>query len=222
MSTASRHQWKIAERQYERHEARRGRRHAYERLDPPRTALVVIDMIPFFCEENPYARGIVPAIASLASTLRDAGGSVAWVVPGTSEPSAMQLEFFGREVAHRYGASGGAGTLTERLWPDFEIAPPDLIVEKFAASAFFPGRCNLHELLNERSIDTVLITGTVANVCCESSIRDAFTLGYRAIAVADAIAAITDQDLNASLHTIYRSFGDVRSQADVEELLHHS
>ena len=46
------HEWAIEAREYARHETRRGRRHAYERLDPMHTALVVIDMVPFFLEAN--------------------------------------------------------------------------------------------------------------------------------------------------------------------------
>lgn len=42
------HKWHIEPEQYVRHETRRGRRHGYEWLDPKRTALVVIDMVPFF------------------------------------------------------------------------------------------------------------------------------------------------------------------------------
>lgn len=86
-------------------------------------------------------------------------------------------------------------------------------------SAFFPGRCPLSGWLTERGVDTVLITGTVTNVCCESSARDASTLGYRVIMVADANAARRDEDHNATLHTIYRSFGDVRPAADVIGLI---
>jgi len=37
-------------------------------------------------------------------------------------------------------------------------------VEKTAKSAFFPGFSPLPPMLTERSIDTVLITGTVTNV----------------------------------------------------------
>lgn len=92
-------------------------------------------------------------------------------------------------------------------------------MEKTAASAFFPGRCLLPELLAQRGIDTVLVTGTVTNVCCESSARDASTLGYRVVMVADANAARRDEDHNATLHTVYRSFGDVRSTDDVLELI---
>jgi Isochorismatase family len=62
----------------------------------------------------------------------------------------------------------------------------------------------------------------VLSVCCESSARDASTLGYRVIMVADANAARRDQDHNATLYTIYRTFGDVRSAVDVIELIQRS
>jgi nicotinamidase-related amidase len=169
------HRWRIEDREYARHEERRGRRYAFETLEPGRTALVVIDMVPFLVAESSYCLGIVPNITRLAEVLRVAGGTVAWVVPGAGEP--------------------------------------------MAASAFFPGRCPLSGWLTERVVDTVLITGTVTNVCCESSARDASTLGYRVIMVADANAARRDEDHNATLHTIYRSFGDVRPAADVIGLI---
>lgn len=81
------------------------------------------------------------------------------------------------------------------------------------------GEGPLPSMLAERGIDTVLITGTVTNVCRESSARDAYTLGYRVIMVADANAARRDADHNAALHTIYRTFGDVRPTSEVLELI---
>jgi nicotinamidase-related amidase len=213
------HDWRIEEAQYLRHEAKRGRRHAYLSLDPLRTALIVIDMVPFFLNENPYCRGIVPNIERMANGLREAGGVVAWVLPGKEPPTAVKEEFFGVEVAKLYSESGGEGPLIDRLWHEFTVSKEDLLVEKTAASAFFPGRCDLPKQLNDRGIDTVLIAGTVANVCCESSARDASTLGYRTIMLADANAAVRDADLNATLHTIYRTFGDVRTTQEVLELL---
>jgi len=41
------HAWRIEDREYARQEKRRGRRHAFKTLEPARTALVVIDMVPF-------------------------------------------------------------------------------------------------------------------------------------------------------------------------------
>ena len=172
------HEWHIEPREYERHEARRGRRHAYESLDPHRTALVVVDMVPFFLTENPYARGIVPNIRALAAALRTAGGTAAWVVPAVAAPTPAMVEFFGDTVAATYAASGGPGAPRDRVSNEFDIGEGDLVVEKTSAGAFFPGRCELPELLQQRGVDTVLVTGTVANVCCESTARDASTQGF--------------------------------------------
>lgn len=209
------HAWRIEDREYRRQEARRGRRHAFTKLDPARTALVVVDMVPFFAEENPYVRAIVPNIARLATTVRSLGGTVAWVLPGAGEPSAVSEEFFGPEHAEVFRLSGGSGSLRDHLWHEFEVDDADLMVEKFATSAFFPGRSPLPDRLAERGIENVLITGTVTNVCCEASARDAGTLGYRVVLVADANAARRDEDHNATLYTIYRTYGDVRPTDEV-------
>lgn len=204
------HRWHISSREYARMERRRGRCHSVEDLDATRTALVVVDMVRFFLDENPYARGIVGRINTLAAGLRVAGGTIAWVLPADIEPGPAMVEHYGPHIAERYRTSAGDGPLVERIASELVVDPADLVVEKRSAGAFFPGRCDLHDRLRERNIDTVLVTGTVANVCCESTAREAATLGYRTVMVADANAARTDRDLNATLHTIYRSFGDVR------------
>ncbi|GAA3997768.1 cysteine hydrolase [Allokutzneria multivorans] len=214
-----RHEWFIEPREYARQEQRRGRRFAFTSLVPARTALVVVDMVPFFVTESPYCQGVVPNINRLAEVLRGAGGTVAWVVPATTERTAIDEEFYGPEVAEVFRTSGGTGPVPERLWSGFAPHEDDLFAEKSAASAFFPGRCDLPELLARKGIDTVVITGTVTNVCCESSARDAKTLGYRVIMAADANAARRDQDHNATLHTVYRTFGDVRPTDEIVELI---
>ncbi len=213
------HRWEIDQRELRRHEQRRGRRHAFEHLHPQRTALVVIDLVPFFVLGNGYARGVISPVNTTADLLRQLGGTVAWVVPSPSPPSPLEREFYGEEVAATYGSSGGDGPLRDRLWHELVVEPDDLLVEKRAASAFFPGRCSLHDELRTRRIDSILVAGTVANVCCESSVRDARTLGYRVVMLADANAAATDDMLNATLRTVYRSFGDVRPTSELNELL---
>lgn len=215
----STHRWMVEDREVHRHEQRRGRRHAFEHFDPRRTALVVIDMVPFFVTGNSYVRGIIRPVNETAAQLRPLGGTVAWVVPAASSPSLLDQEFFGREVATTYSRSGGAGPLRDRLSRELDVGAKDVIVEKSASSAFFPGRCSLHDELLARQIDSILIAGTVANVCCESSVRDARTLGYRVVMLADANAAATDDMLNATLRTVYRSFGDVRPSAEIRRLL---
>jgi hypothetical protein len=103
--------WQIADREYERMESRRGRRHAYERIDPTSTALVVVDMVPFFVDANPLCRTAALGIAALAQQLRDRGGVVAWVVPANTQPTAKDVEFLGPEIAHLYSTTGGPADL---------------------------------------------------------------------------------------------------------------
>jgi hypothetical protein len=149
------HDWRIEEREYARHEHRRGRRQAFEQIDPRRTGLVVVDMVPFFVNENPFCGGIVPNIQQLATSLRRAGGAVAWVLPGMSVPSPLDEELLGPDIAKAYGVSGGTGTRGERLWHEFDVSEDDILAEKTAHSAFFPGRSDLPAQLNARRIDTV-------------------------------------------------------------------
>jgi ureidoacrylate peracid hydrolase len=99
--------------------------------------------------------------------------------------------------------------LGHELWPDLDIRPEDEIVKKYRYSAFLPGTSELPELLRARGFDTVLITGTVTNVCCESSARDANMTNFRAIMVSDANAAFTQAEHDASLAAFYNVFGDV-------------
>ncbi len=173
-------------------------------------------MVPFFIEQNSYALGIVPNINRLAEHLRAVGGVVAWVLPSGNPPPPARVEFLGPIVAETYRASSGAGPLRQRLWSQFRLDDADVVVDKVSHSAFFPGQCELPDQLERLGIDTVLIAGTVANVCCESTARDASALGYRVVVVADGNAARCDADLNATLQTVYRSFGDVRP---IDELI---
>ncbi|GHE16884.1 hypothetical protein GCM10011376_14940 [Nocardioides flavus (ex Wang et al. 2016)] len=63
----------------------------------------MVDVMPFLVRESAHVRGIVPRVNRLAGALRGAGGTVAWVVPAYSPPTPKDREFFGEEVAERYG-----------------------------------------------------------------------------------------------------------------------
>ena len=214
------HDWTVPEREYRRHEQRRGRRHAFTELVPARTALVVVDLVPFFVGEPWFPLGVVDRVNTLAGVVRRTGGRVVWVLPGAEPPLPARLEFYGATIAETYRLSGGGeGEPTGRLWHELTVDPGDDCVEKTASSAFFPGRSPLPALLTEAGVDTVLLAGTTTDVCCESSVRDAATLGFRTILVADGCASATDDAHNATLRTVYRSFGDVRPVAELVTLL---
>jgi isochorismate hydrolase len=96
-------------------------------------------------------------------------------------------------------------------WHLNDIWPEDVQVTKTRYSAFIHGASILEQHLRDRGIDTLLITGTATNVCCESSARDAMMLNFKVVMVSDALATHTDEEHNATLSAFYGQFGDVQT-----------
>ncbi|MEO1102410.1 MAG: cysteine hydrolase [Pseudomonadota bacterium] len=198
---------------------RRGRLHAYEGLDGTTTALVVVDMVDGLVANDGNCAAIVPAINALARAVRLAGGAVAWVRPAATAPDRRLTAIVGAERAALFSQQSQPDDPRARLHERLDVASSDIRADKVGASAFFPGKCDLHGVLEARGIETVLIAGTVTNVCCESSARDAAELGYRVVMVSDALAGHAFGLHEASLATFYRIFGDVRPTAEIVQLL---
>jgi nicotinamidase-related amidase len=198
---------------------RRGKAHAFEDLDPARTALIVVDLQNGFMDDAvghavcPMAREIVPNVNRLAAAVRATGGHVVWIKNTFNERSKVEwsvLEEMATPARRAMRAAAmSEGTKGHELWPALEVRDGDSIVKKYRFSAFLPGASKLPELLRARGIDTVLITGTVTNICCESSARDAMMSNFKTIMVTDANAAMTMEEHRASLLAFYNVFGDV-------------
>jgi ureidoacrylate peracid hydrolase len=92
-------------------------------------------------------------------------------------------------------------------------------VPKRRFSPFIQGSSELEAILRARGIDTVVISGTRTNVCCETTARDAMMLDFKTVVVADATAAATDLEHMAGLMTVFQVFGDVRTTDEVIGLL---
>jgi ureidoacrylate peracid hydrolase len=214
------HQVSIPERVLAAIRRQREGLYRFERLTGPRTALVVIDMQNFFMlpgmpVEVPTAREIVPNVNRLAAAVRGAGGTVAWVQMTLTDQAESWSVFFAGDTRRTDLDQLTPGTHAHALHADLDVQHGDLVVEKTRYSAFIQGASRLDELLRARGVDTLVIAGTLTNVCCESSARDAMMLNYRVVFVSDANAATSDEDHNATLATIFRVFGDVRATDDV-------
>jgi ureidoacrylate peracid hydrolase len=210
----------------ERVAARRGSAHPFAELDPRRTALVVIDLQNAFMDDDighivvPAAREIVPNVNRLAVAVRSSGGGVFWLrqiidgkmwddwtVMGELSTPEMQIKRVSALAKNSPGVD---------LWPELDVRQEDEVLSKTRFSAFLPGSSALPDRLRARKLDTVIIVGTVTNVCCDSSARDAMMTNFRAIMVSDANAAATQAEHDAALMTFYCTFGDV---LDTEELI---
>lgn len=199
---------------------RRGKRHVYAEMAAQSTALVVVDLQNAFMMDGvahsliEQARGIVPNVNRLAAALREAGGTVVWIQTAATDESFKSWSIYYDKLATPERARKRAealkpGSLGYQLWADLDVRPGDLTIDKTRFSAFIQGSSTIEATLRGRGIDTVLITGTATNVCCESSARDAAMRNFQTVMVADALAAKTDEEHNASLSGFYLNFGDV-------------
>lgn len=201
---------------------KRGRLNVFDSFDPSKTAFLVIDMQKFFVDGVPQVEAIIPNINRLAGALRDAGGIVAWISLTIAEtpdsPSLWPIyhdNFFTEQKMQAHKAGLTRGNPGHALRADLDTRDGDMYADKTRFSALIQGASDLHDQLQERGIENVLVGGTLTNMCCESTARDAMMIGYRVIMVEDCNASRNDDDHLVGLTSIYQSFGDVRSTDDV-------
>jgi ureidoacrylate peracid hydrolase len=175
-------------------------------------AFMLADVAHALC---PMAEKIVPNVNRLAEAVRSTGGAVVWIKTTFTDDVLRSWSTFFEMVTPQLRARRLAALTADskghELWAALDVRPDDLIVEKDRFSAFIQGSSKLAHVLRDRGIDTILITGTVTNVCCESTARDAMMLNFKTVMVTDGNAAMTDEDHNASLCAFYLTFGDIMS-----------
>lgn len=195
-----------------------------ERIDPARTALLVVDMqngfvAPGAALEISYAREIVPKINRLATALRLAGGKICWLQTNFRDEADRWSFWFSKRLCPDAGAAMIAaltpGNPGFDLFEELAVTPTDLRGVKTRFSPFIKGSSDIDDVLRGLGIDTVMVTGTVTNTCCETTARDAMMLNYRTIFVSDANAARTDEEHNATLGNMIQTFAEVASTDDI-------
>ena len=127
--------------------------------------------------------------------------------------------FVGAEVAANIRRKLAPGAEGHALFAELDVRDEDLIVPKDRFSALIQGASNLEAELRARDIDSVIITGTNTNVCCESTARDAMMLDFKTFMVEDANAAFSDAEHVAGLTTVAQVFADVLSTDDMLALI---
>jgi ureidoacrylate peracid hydrolase len=196
----------------------RGRYHLFDRLDPARTALVVIDMqhtfrAPGSPAEVPAARSIVKPINKLTAALRILGVPVIWILHANSRIGGRSdwEPFFNTIVAGevREKTLASLDPAKQSVWNALVTEPADRIVLKNRYSALIPGSSALERMLRGMEIDTILVAGTKTNVCCESTARDAMMLDLKVVLVEDCCAALSDDAHRSALENVIQQFGDV-------------
>jgi ureidoacrylate peracid hydrolase len=206
-----------------------GREHIFADIDPTKTAHIIVDlqngfMAPGAAVEIPVAREIVPNVNRISAAVRATGGINVFIRYLLDPPTLVAWShWFNKfmtparlKLMEKTFAKGCEGF---ELWPELEVKDGDLIVDKTRFGAFVPGSSNLHDILQERGIETLIITGTATNVCCESTARDAMQMNYQVIFVADGNATNNDAEHNATLNAMMALFADVMTTDEAVDCL---
>jgi len=89
----------------------------------------------------------------------------------------------------------------------------DTIIEKYGYGAFY--NTTLPDRLRALDVDSVVITGTVTQICVDETARGAFNYGFKAVTVSDAVSSFTPDRHTATLKNLAMKFGRVATTAEV-------
>ncbi|NKB89267.1 MAG: isochorismatase family protein [Acidobacteria bacterium] len=167
-------------------------------VDPSRTALIVVDM------QNDFVRldGALP--------IEDAAGTIGAIEQLRNFARRESIPVFYTQDSHYAGDPEFAiwgehccvGTdgweIVQELAPDEAL--DDRVFRKDRYDGFFG--TNLDTTLRQRGIDTLIICGTVANICVLYTAASAAIRWYHVILPVDAVSAITEFDLQLTIRQV--------------------
>ncbi len=166
-------------------------------VDPARTGLVIVDMQNDFVRPDgklpvPGAEETIPAIHALLEFARDRGIGV-YYTQDSHEADDPEFDIWGEHAL----VDTPGWDIVDDLAP---VPPVDQVFRKDRYDGFF--RTGLERTLEQRGIDTLIVCGTVANICVLSTASSAAIRWYHVILPLDAVSAITDFDLQLTIRQV--------------------
>jgi nicotinamidase-related amidase len=167
--------------------------HEEVRVDPAKAALIVVDMQNDFVKEGgtlvvPDAEATIPRIKSLLALARESGMKVVFT-QDTHNEGDPEWEIWPEHV--REGSWGWE--IVDELKP----LEDELVIRKVRYDAFYG--THLDHLLRVWEVDTLVICGTVANICVHYTAASAALRWFDVVIPKDATSALEEFDLEASL-----------------------
>ena len=167
--------------------------HDEVRVNPGRTALIVVDMQNDFVKEGgtlvvPDAEGTISAIQSLLALARGSGMKVVFTqdTHGQDDPEWTMWPEHVREDSWGW-----------RIVDELAPQEGELVIRKVRYDAFYG--THLDHFLRLWGVDTLIICGTVANICVHYTAASAALRWYDVIIPKDATSALFPFDLESSL-----------------------
>lgn len=191
-------------------------------LKPQQTALVIIDMQNFSCTLKkgaslPHIQEVIKQINKLVDFCHIMRIPVIWVrhnitMDSTGTDAGLYPLF--HDLQH-INSTCNRSNGTE-ISPAMHFNPSiDHVVYKNRYSAFLSDPQELRKKLDNLKRKQLIIAGVAANVCVESTVRDAMQLDYEVVLVSDGVTATDDILLESMLMNTRHFFGDVRTTEEI-------
>ena len=204
-------------------------------IDARTTALILIDMQRDFLEPGGFGETLGNDVSLLAAAIEPCRAVLAaarrlrMLVVHTREGHRPDLSDAPRAKVERgapslrIGAMGPMGRILVRGEPGHDIIPAlspidgEPVVDKPGKGAFFA--TDLHELLRNRHIDTLIVGGVTTEVCVHTTVREANDRGYRCVVPGDCCASYFPEFHAAGLAMIKAQGGIFGWVTDSQRLL---
>ena len=165
-------------------------------LSGPKTAVLIADMLVDFVSPRgklfvPDARKTIGPIRSLLGKARKAGAPIIYI-QDWHRPDDPEFSIWGPHAIQE--------TPGTRVIPELAPAPKDYLVRKRTYDPFFSTDLDL--LLRQKTIQNLIVTGTVANICVLHAAGSADLRGYEVIVPIDTISALNPFDFQTALRQI--------------------
>jgi len=186
-------------------------------INPDTAALIVVDMQNDFCDDDgalyaePSGDAIKP-VRELIEWANISGLDIVYTKDVHAEDQFDDTNYY--DEFDRWGQHVLEGEWGQEIVEDLDADTlADYIVEKPTYSAFH--ETELNEWLQDNNIETVLICGTLANVCVLHTASGAALNDYRPIIVEDAVGYITEDDKEYALNHAEWLFGELMTKNDL-------
>ncbi len=97
--------------------------------------------------------------------------------------------------------------------PGLEPAPGEIMLLKPSYGAFYD--TPLDTILRNLGCDTVIVTGTMTNLCCSTTARQAYERGYKVVFGSDVTATNDPALQRAELETLRYGFARIMSAQEI-------
>jgi nicotinamidase-related amidase len=197
------------------------------KIDPKRSALIVVDMIEEFTTPGdtpfwvPEATKMLPRVRSLIDACRKVGAPVIYTYYAFNSTNTDMNPWFREAWApiDKIDEYEGPPLFTKEsvdpaIKPDYGR---DILIAKPSYGAFT--NTSLEYILKNRGVDTVIVCGTMTNFCCGTTAREAHARGYKVVFGSDCNATDDPAIQDAELKTLRRGFALVISTDEIVDSL---